>query len=131
MKRREGFTVIEIIVAILVVVVGIVIFFSSQAEVQATTRDTSRKTSINAAYYALENSFYKQHNYYPQSIDSKTLPVIDPGLFKDPAGIAIDQPHSTLHYKAIDCDTAGECHSYELRATLEREADFVKNSIHS
>jgi len=131
MKKREGFTVIEIIVAILVVVVGVIVFFTSQASVQAATRDQSRKTSINAFYYALENSFHKQNGYYPQTIDSKTLPMVDPSLFNDPGGIEVNKTGSTLHYKAVNCNTAGQCHSYELSADLEREATYTKQSIHS
>lgn len=131
MKLRPGFTVIEIIIAIIVVVIGTILFISGQATIQASIRDTNRKTAINAMYYGLENSYYKQHAYYPQTIDSDVLPVIDPSLFKDPNGIEINQPKSTLHYQAIDCNLDGQCRSYKLEADLEREANYQKQSIHS
>lgn len=131
MKRVQGFTVTEIIVAILIATTGAILFFSGQSTMQSAERDTTRKTAVNAMYYALENSFYQAHAYYPQQIDSKTLPMIDPNLFKDPNGIAINKTGSTLHYESFGCNNDGQCKSYRLEANLEREATYTKDSVHS
>jgi type II secretory pathway pseudopilin PulG len=127
MKRSNGFTVIEIIVAILFLATVTAILLVQKGNLNATTRDNERKVAINAMYYDLEEVFYAKNGYYPSSIDSKTLTAMDPSLFTDPSGVAMGQPSADYRYDGTDC-TNTQCKSYTLRANLEKEADYVKTS---
>ena len=128
MKQR-GFTVIELLaVTLLLVVIGVV-FWTQKNNIEVASRDDSRKTSINAMYYALEEVYYPKHSYYPQTIDASTLPSVDKALLKDPNGVQIGKSGSDYRYIPTNC-TNNQCQSYSLRTTLENEADFVKNSRH-
>jgi len=127
MKRR-GFTVIELLVIIVVIGVGGWLFFTERSTVNAEQRDSTRKTAVNAMYYNLEEVFYEAHSYYPQTIDSKTLRAMDPALFTDPNGVKIGESGSNYRYEATGCSTDGQCKSYALRSSMEREADYVKTN---
>ena len=85
--KRNGFTVIELLVVIVVLGVGCWLFFSEKMKLDAVQRDNQRKVAINAMYYSLEEYYYAKFGYYPQTIDSKTLRTVDPELFTDPTGI--------------------------------------------
>ena len=88
METRKGFTVLELILAIVFVGIFVVLFFLQKESVEAMRRDENRKTSINAIYYALEEGYYADHGYYPENIESSdVLPWIDPNLFTDPLGV--------------------------------------------
>lgn len=129
MKRtHNGFTVLELLIVIAVLTVGGWLFFSEKARVDAVQRDSQRKTAINAMYYNLEEVFYEKNRYYPASIDSKTLRAMDPAQFTDPTGTKLGDAGSSYRYNATGCTTDGHCTGYELRAQLEREADFVKTN---
>lgn len=84
LHSQRGFTVIELIVVVAVLLVAAVVAAIQISNVNATNQDSQRKTAINAMYYALEEVYYQQHKTYPASIDSKTLPSVDPALFTDP-----------------------------------------------
>ena len=127
MKRR-GFTVIELLVIIVILSVGGWLFFTERATINAEQRDSTRKTAINAMYYNLEEVFYELNNYYPQSIDSKTLRAMDATLFTDPTGVKLGDSSSSYRYEASGCSTDGQCKAYSLRSSMEREADYVKTN---
>ena len=78
-------------------------------------------------YYGLEEVFYPTYKYYPQTISSDNLRSVDPTLFTDPDGIAINTAGSAYTYSPTNC-TDGKCKSYTLKSTLENEGDFVKIS---
>lgn len=126
--KRHGFTVIELLVAIVLLVAGGWLFFTEKASIDAVQRDAARKIAINAMYYNLEEVFYEKNTYYPVTIDSKTLRAMDPSLFTDPLGIKLGDTGSSYTYDAKGCSTDGRCSSYELRSTMEREADYVKTN---
>ena len=126
--KRHGFTVVELLVAIVLLVAGGWLFFTEKASIDAVQRDAARKIAINAMYYNLEEVFYEKNTYYPITIDSKTLRAMDPSLFTDPLGIKLGDTGSSYTYNAKECSTDGRCGSYELRSTMEREADYVKTS---
>jgi Tfp pilus assembly protein PilE len=131
MKRSAGFTVIEIIVAVLFLASATVILFTQRANLVAIQRDATRKTAINAMYYSLEEVYYPAHNNsYPGKLDKTTLPSVDPALFTDPNGNTIGSGSSNYRYEGTNCSTDGVCKSYTLRALLEKEADYVKTSRH-
>ena len=128
MKRSRGFTVVEIVVVLLFLIVAAGLFYNQKFSIDAASRDSMRKTSINAMYYSLEEVFYEKNRYYPQEIDSKTLRSIDPELFSDPDGLPLNDPGSTLQYEGKQCSLDGKCKQYTLTGVLEKESDYVKNS---
>lgn len=125
--RRSGFTIIELFFIILLVGAASVLFFLQKNNLEVANRDEVRKTSINAMYYSLEEVFYKTNGYYPQTIDEKVLPSVEPELFTDPEGVKIGESDSEYRYETANCEN-DHCKSYTLRTTLENEADFVKKS---
>lgn len=127
MKRSLGFTVVELLVVVLILAGASVLFYMQRNTVLEARQDTQRKTAINAMYYNLEEVFYKQNNFYPETISSSVLTAMDPELFKDPDGRALGEQDSDYRYEATDCD-AGKCKGYSLRTTLMNEADFVRTN---
>lgn len=101
------------------------LFFIQKSNVDAMGRDEDRKTAINAMYYALEEGFYKEHGYYPESISEKNITMIDPALWTDPSGANLDDPRSSYSYEPANCKD-GKCKEYVLKADLEKEDTYVK-----
>jgi len=130
MKRSQGFTVIEIIVVILFLATASILLFIQRGNLAAQQRDTQRKTAINAMHYNLEEVFYAKNGYYPAKIDSTTLTAMDPSLFTDPDGTAMNAQWSEYHYTTSNCDN-DKCKSYKLSADLEKEATYTKTSRNS
>lgn len=127
MKSSRGFTVIELVIVISVLIVASVLFFVQRNHVEVAARDQTRKTAINALYYSLEEVYFKQHQSYPRTIDSKTLRSVDPELFKDTSGVKIGESDSEYRYEGLNC-TDDACRSYTLRTVLENEDDYIKKS---
>ncbi|MBR0133808.1 type II secretion system protein [Candidatus Saccharibacteria bacterium] len=128
MSTKKGFTVLELILCIVFVGIFVVLFFLQKVNVDAMDRDEKRKVAINAMYYALEEGYYVDNGYYPETIDSEDiLPWIDPSLFTDPLGTPLWGEDSNYVYEASNCEE-GKCKSYTLRSTMEKEANYVKNS---
>ena len=127
MKTKKGFTILEILVVAVFATLLLVLFFIQKSNIDAMERDEDRKTAINAMYYALEESFYKENGYYPETISEENLKVIDPALWTDPFGINLGDPLSSYSYDPADCKD-GKCKEYTLKADLEKEDDFVKRN---
>jgi type II secretory pathway pseudopilin PulG len=142
MSKQAGFTVIELIVAFIVLAVLTVFFVLQRNDLEATARDATRKTAINAMYYALTEDFYVQNQYYPRTISRDNLKSIDPTLFTDPIGFTLngdqcvytdlDGEQATdgecdYRYTAENCDGDGHCKSFKLTAILEKEATYEKS----
>ena len=127
MKKKSGFTVIEICVVIIFLIVVGVIFKIQRFELLAVQRDQIRKLSINEIYYNLEEVYYKKNGYYPEKIDENTVKVIETNLLTDPSGIIINEENSEYHYEPANCEN-GKCKKFTLRAKLEKEGDFIKKS---
>lgn len=126
MKRRSGFTIIELVFIIVVFGVAFVFFFLQKLNLDAISRDDQRKTAINAMYYNLEE-FHTDNSFYPEEISEDNLKAMDPSLFTDPLGINLGKEGSSYAYEATDCKES-KCKHYTLRATLEKEDDYVKKS---
>jgi Tfp pilus assembly protein PilE len=126
-SSQRGFTVLELIIAIVFLLSAGTIFYVQKRDLEVQTRDSARKTAINAMYYNLEDVFYPAQKAYPQKLTSDQLKGLDPTLLKDPEGVTIGDQNSDYSYEAKDCVNA-LCKSYTLRANLEHEADFVKTS---
>ena len=73
MKNKSGFTLIELIIVIAFASLALVLFFVQKMNIDAMDRDDHRKIAINAIYYALEESFYKEHHYYPETISEENI----------------------------------------------------------
>lgn len=130
MKHSRGFTVIELLVILVLLGVGGWVFFTEKATLDATERDKSRKTAINAMYYNLEEVFYEKNKYYPTAIDSKTLRAMDPALFTDPDGVKMGEQESDYRYDGTSCSTDGKCKAYKLSSAMEREGEYIKTNRH-
>lgn len=125
MKAKNGFTIIEIIIVAVFASLLFILFFVQKQNIDAMNRDEDRKTAINAMYYALEESFYKDHGYYPESISEQNITVIDPALWTDPNGVNLGDPASSYSYEPANCKE-GKCKEYTLKATLEKEDAYIK-----
>ncbi len=123
--NKKGFTVLEIIIVAVFASLLLILFFIQKSNIDAMERDEDRKTAINAMYYALEEGFYKENGYYPESISEENIKVIDPSLWTDPSGINIGDPSSSYSYEAANCKD-GKCKEYTLKATLEKEDAYTK-----
>ncbi|MBR2855351.1 type II secretion system protein [Candidatus Saccharibacteria bacterium] len=123
--NKKGFTVLEIIIVTAIAGLLFLIFFLQKSNLDAFDRDETRKTAINAMYYALEESFYKTNGYYPEFISEKNITVIDPALWTDPDGYNLGDPLSSYSYEAADCKD-GKCKEYILKTTLEKEDTYTK-----
>lgn len=126
-NRQHGFTVLELIIAIAFVVVAGTVFYVQKRDLEVQSRDSARKTAINAMYYNLEDVFYATNKFYPEKLTADQLKGLDPSILKDPEGVAVGEQNSDYSYEAKDCAEA-RCKSYSLRANLEHEADYVKTS---
>ena len=127
MKSTRGFTVIELVIAIVILGVASTVFFVQKNNVEVAARDEHRKTAINAMYYSLEEVYFTKNKSYPRTINAEKLPSVDPELFKDPNGVKIGEGTSDYRYEPTNCD--GEaCKGYTLRTILENEDDYVKKN---
>ena len=124
---KKGFTVIELLVVCTFACLLLIFFFIQKSNVDAMNRDDQRKTAINAMYYALEEGFFAENGYYPDSISEENLKVIDPALFTDPNGINLGTEGSSYSYEPANCKN-GKCKEYTLRATLEKEDIYTKKN---
>lgn len=127
MKQR-GFTVIELLVAIVVLVAIGVVFVTQKSSLESAFRDEKRRTAVNAMYYNLEDVFYAKNKFYPKTINEKNLTAMDDALFTDPDGNKVGTNESDYRYEPLNCNMENQCKSYTLRTTLENEADFVRTS---
>lgn len=127
MRKKSGFTVLELVIVIAFVSLALVLFFLQKLNVDAMNRDKDRKTAINAMYYALEEGYFAENGYYPETISEENLTVIDPNLFTDPLGRNLGETGSSYTYEAANCED-GECKEYTLRAVLEKEDDFIRKN---
>lgn len=127
MRKHAGFTTIELLIAILFLVVAGTLFMLEKRDVDAISRDTQRKTAINAMYYNLEEVYFPANKFYPRVINNTVLKAMDPTLFKDPNGKAVGENSSDYRYEPTGCE-GDKCTGYTLRADLEKESDFVKSN---
>ena len=127
MNTKKGFTILEIIIVAVFASLLLILFFVQKSNIDAMNRDEQRKTAINAMYYALEESFYKDHNYYPETISEENIKVIDPALWTDPSGLNLGDPLSSYSYEPANC-SEGKCREYILKAELEKEDTYTKSN---
>ena len=124
---KKAFTVPEMLVVCAFAALLLILFFIQKSNVDAMNRDEKRKVAINAMYYAIEEGFYEENQYYPEEINEEILTVIDPELFTDPNGYYINTDFSSYSYEATNCKN-NKCKGYTLRAELEKEDDYIKRN---
>ena len=127
MDKKQGFTILEILIVGVFATLILVFFFIQKANVDAMNRDENRKTAINAMYYALEESYFKEHNYYPEEISEDNIKVIDTALWTDPLGYNLGDSNGSYFYEPANCKD-GKCKEYTLKAVLEKEDEFIKRN---
>ena len=127
MKYTRGFTVIELLIVVVLLIAASMLFFVQKNNVEVAAKDETRKTSINAMYYSLEEVYFKQNNSYPRVINDTVLPSVDPELFKDPNGVKIGEADSDFSYEGSNCE-GDACKAYTLRTTLQNEDDYIKKN---
>ena len=127
MKRESGFTIVEILAVIVFLGIVAILLLIQKDNLQASQRDHTRKTAINAMYYNLEEVFYEKNGFYPAKIDSKTLRAMDPELFTDPNDVKMNDANSSYRYEGLNCENE-KCKAYKLSAKLEKEAAYEKNN---
>ena len=127
MKKKSGFTLIELIIVIVFASLALILFFIQKVNVDAMNRDEHRKIAINAMYYGLEEGYFAKNGYYPETISETNLTVIDPNLFTDPSGVILGENGCSYLYEAANCED-GKCKEYTLRAILEKEEDYIKKN---
>jgi len=126
-SQQSGFTIIELIVSIVAISAISILTLTNIRGVRAEKRDDERKSDVNSMYYQLE-SFHETNGYYPQTFDVKTLKGVDPESLVDTGGNTINTAGSLYTYSPIDC-AEKKCKSFELKATLEKEAPYIKLSL--
>jgi len=126
-KRSLGFTVIEILFAVVLISAASILFFVQKNDLEIVTRDNTKKTSINAMYYGLEEIFYPTNKYYPHTINSDNLKSVDPALFTDMNGVKLGDVGSLYTYEPTRCIN-DQCTGYTLKTSLENEADYIKTN---
>lgn len=122
---KKGFTVLEVVIVAIFATLLLIFFFLQKENIDAMHRDEQRKIAINAMYYALEEGFYKENGYYPETISEENIKVIDPALWTDPDGINLGNSASSYSYEPANCEN-GRCQEYTLKAQLEKEDVYVK-----
>lgn len=125
--NKKGFTVLEVIVVAAFAGLLLIIGFVQKASVDAMNRDEQRKEAINAMYYALEEGFRAEKGFYPEKISEENLKMMDPQLFTDPWGVNLGDEGSNYSYTPANCEN-GQCREYTLRATLEKEQEYIKKN---
>lgn len=128
MKTMSGFSVVEVLMAL--VLLGFVgaIAFDRYGAVRTIHRDQQRKTAMNAIHHNLEEIVRPALGGYPRTISSAQLTAIDPSYLKDPTGDSIGQADSDYRYEPTGCGGGDVCKGYRLTAKLEGESDFVRTS---
>jgi prepilin-type N-terminal cleavage/methylation domain-containing protein len=127
-NKQAGFTAIELIVAIVLLAAVVTLVWWQRLDLTTYHQDLQRKTTVNAVYHYLEEVYYPASKAYPEVVGSGTLKGLDPELLKDPSGRALGEPGSGYQYEPNGC-LDGKCAGYTLRADLQHENDFVKQSI--
>ena len=122
MKKKSGFTLIEICVVIVFLIAAGIILTIQRFELLSVQRDQTRKLAINEIYY-----YYKKNGFYPEKLDENAVKGIDPNLLTDPFGILINEEKSDYRYEPTSCEN-GKCKKFSLRTKLEKESDFVRRS---
>jgi prepilin-type N-terminal cleavage/methylation domain-containing protein len=144
-KFNRGFTIVELLIVIVVIGILATLVVTTYSGIQQKTRDTARKTDINALHGQIE-AYQAQNGKYPtlaniNDSDFRTanLKGLDPAALQDPQGTATTlagAPAADVYsYVATpaNCDNdpagVGDCTGYTLTATLEGGGTYTKTAL--
>lgn len=122
MRRNQGFTVVELLVALILVFIIAILVVLQKSDIDASHRDQQRKSNVNAMYYALKEGYYPKNQSYPTEANQKTLPYIDPAAFKQ-----VGDSEYKIVYKGLNCDNQA-CQKFSISVRLEKEETYKKSS---
>lgn len=129
-KTSQGFTLVEVLIAITIVSVIFGVIISSTLAVQKSGRDAQRQSDLRAIQSALQQ-FYADNNYYPDTHSilwtgtrryttqvSDPIPRTSTPYCYEPQVGFIDGPTSSSRVRCNNSSTV-KCHYYLLLAKLE------------
>ena len=142
-KASQGFTIIELLIVIVVIGILAALVITTYNGIQQKARDTERKTDINAVQgqveaYQAENGMYPTlANMNDSAWRTTNLKGLDPAALADPNNAGSQQLCSTAQTNCYayevspsGCDnSATDCTSYKLIATLESGGTYEKDSL--
>lgn len=142
-KKTSGFTIVELLIVIVVIGILAALVITTYNGIQQKARDTERKTDINAVHGQVE-AYNAQNGKYPTlanvndpTFRSTNLKGLDAAALADPKNAASQtlcaaSTASCYGYTVLPsgCDnSATDCTSYTLTATLEAGGTYVKQSL--
>lgn len=144
-NNQRGFTIIELMVVVIMICILSALVITTSTGIQQKNRDKERQEDITTIYNQLE-SYYIKNSVYPtlaqindSSWRSTNMKDLNVASLQDPKGkspnLASSPSSATYSYavRASDgrpCDnTATDCTSYTLTATLESANPFVKTNL--
>lgn len=114
-KNKRGFTLVELMVAIVIVAILASIGLVTYGQTQKSARDGKRKGDIREIQKALEQ-YYAISRDYPATLGSAN--ISNSSYF--PAGaIPVDPTNNTTYRYVYYAPVAGTCTRYIMCATLE------------
>jgi prepilin-type N-terminal cleavage/methylation domain-containing protein len=137
--RQKGFTIIELLIVIVIIGLLALLVLNNVGGATADARDAQRKDDIAKLATQLE-IYNNKESRYPtgaQLVGTEFTDVvdIDAEVLIDPDGVQIGTTGSDYSYtvEPAGCDnTATDCESFTLTATLENQDDnggvFTKQS---
>lgn len=96
LKQDKGFTIIEVVLVLAIAGLIFLIVFLALPQLQASRRDTQRKSDAGRLLAAVENYAGNHSGYYPSGIDATWIGNNIAGDFKDPSTNSVYQIVSTL-----------------------------------
>lgn len=141
LRNQSGFTIVELLIVIVVIGILAGLVLNTFNGIQASARDSERKTDINAVHAQVE-AYHAKNGFYPTAANmadstwvAANLQGLDPEALLDPTGSAY------TYTPTASCDNSTTlCATYVLSADLEEDglgaddddsdtADVVKNSL--
>lgn len=144
MQRKNGFTIIEIIIVITIIGILLSLVFTGVADSRAKARDKERTADIDLIHSSLEQ-YYSDNGGYPATIDETTLPQVNKTALKGPDGQLLvnkqasdqaaafsgadpNESSSSYFYFSypVGC-TSGLCTGYILKSFIEEPNKSLSN----
>lgn len=89
-RKEAGFTIIEVVLVLAIAGLIFLMVFLALPQLQASRRDTQRKSDAGRILAGAENFASNRNGVYPSSIDGTWIAANMPGDFIDPSGNAYD-----------------------------------------
>lgn len=126
-KVKQGFTLIELLVVISILGILAAAAIVSYGSAQERSRDSRRKTDLDAIKKALELSKTDTPgSYYYPNLHTSLQPTYIPKVPTDPKTAAAYIYDATPN--SPDCTSTSTCTSYTLTACLENASDPQKDT---